>query len=427
MSGDVAPGLQTSLRVEVCTALVMGVELLALPQHDFEAELETASIRNPALVAKALPSCSRCGRTTSGSGCACGTTGSPSTGDPRLSPEPATVTSAWECLEQELSALLPASLSGVAATVLSALDEHGFIDPADLTGIPPEISSTVLAALREVGPPGIGAATARESLLLQLETAPLSEGERALAREILSLHSDVLETSGAGAVAPLLGCTVEQVTALLTRLSRLLRPYPGIVDADTTPTLRTPPDVLFERCGDLVEAIVPESERWVVDLDDGYRDALRQAGRTADPGQAAQLEQARKHLREARTLMRAVHRRWALMTGLADLLALEHAEPLLTGALTFGAFTQRTAAARLDVHESTISRAVRHRTARLVDGTVVPLQRLFGTGSDLRQAVAELIGRTPRPSDRAVAEILTARGIHVARRTVTKYRHALTS
>jgi len=77
------------------------------------------------------------------------------------------------------------------------------------------------------------------------------------------------------------------------------------------------------------------------------------------------------------------------------------------------------------VHASTVSRAVRHRSARLVDGTTVPLRRLFGAHHDVRAAVAELVRREPRPSDAAIAAALAEQGHHIARRTVAKYRHDL--
>jgi len=60
-----------------------------------------------------------------------------------------------------------------------------------------------------------------------------------------------------------------------------------------------------------------------------------------------------------------------------------------------------------------------------VDGTVIPLRRLFGAHHDVRAAVAELVRREPRPSDAAVAAELAERGYRIARRTVAKYRHEL--
>ena len=79
----------------------------------------------------------------------------------------------------------------------------------------------------------------------------------------------------------------------------------------------------------------------------------------------------------------------------------------------------------MGVHESTISRAVAHRRASLVNGHIVALDAMFGSNQDAYAAVAELCTARPRPPDREVADVLAGRGIVISRRTVAKYRRAL--
>lgn len=413
--------ITAGLRVEVSAAVVLGVRLLALPHADLDRELRAAADRNPALVVRELPCCDRCGRRSAVRRCAqCRPAPAAAVID---EPGEAAAVSAWEQLRRDLLAAIPSPLAAAGMTVLAALDERGLLDPAAVAALPADARDTVMAALRDVGPPGIGAATTQESLLRQLDEAPLSPADRALAARVLSEHAGVLAEDGPAAAARAAGCSPDRLTALLARLSRLLRPYPGLTHpaSATDGTRGALPDVLFERHGDTVRAVVPECERWAIDIDDGYRSAVAAARPGTDP---AQLATVRDQLREARTLIGQVQRRWTLLTRLAALLAGEHADQLLAGSTTFTRLTQRSVAARLGVHESTISRAVRHRTARLIDGQVVPLGRFFGAHHQARAAVAELVGRDPRPSDREVAEALTARGYRIARRTVAKYRLA---
>ncbi|WDZ82902.1 hypothetical protein [Micromonospora cathayae] len=418
------PGLDLRplLRTEISLNTVVSVRILSLSATDLALELHTAADSNPALVVREAPHCHRCGRRTFAGACR-------GCGDPAREPgypaEPQSVVSSWDLLRQDLLVALPSSLAGAALEVLTLLDERGFIDPVELERFPHQVRDPVMAALRDVGPPGIGAADVRESLLLQVEAAPLSAPERQLARRLLSEFAEVLETGGPGAVARAIGRPETEITALLGRLSRLLRPYPRLDGGDTgRPDLaRQPPDVLFERDGERIRAVVPESERWEVGVDGNYRAALARAADRS--GEDVQVSAARQQMREASLLVNAVHRRWALLVRVAGTLAERQRGPLLAGSLTFRPLTQRAVAGQLGVHESTVSRAVRNRTARLVDGRTVPLRVLFGVDDRARLAVAELLHRHPRFSDRQVAEMLTADGLPIARRTVAKYRRAL--
>src|SRR5215470_19219213 len=387
-----------ALQVEVTAAVVLGVRLLALPGADLERELRAAADRNPAFVARELPACARCGRRLAAGRC-------PACAHPaRSRPEPGDVpaaVSAWEQLRRDLLAALPARLAGAAMTVLAALDERGLISRQEVAALPAEVLGPVLAALREVGPPGIGAATVEESLLLQLDTAALAPADRALARLVLTEYAAELAEGGAAAVARAAGCPLARVAELLARLGRVLRPFPGLTSPTSTVwTVSTVdelptrlPDLVFERHGEGVRAVVLERERWVVEVDVEYRQVLAAARAGSERfagsaggvrfagsagGRTDDVAMARAQLRDATTLVDQVHRRWALLTRLGALLADVHGAALLAGSTAFAPLTQVTAATRLGVHPSTVSRAARHRTARLVDGTVIPLRRLFG-------------------------------------------------
>ena len=94
--------------------------------------------------------------------------------------------------------------------------------------------------------------------------------------------------------------------------------------------------------------------------------------------------------------------------------------------------TLSTLAQRLEVHPSTVSRAVQGKYLQCRQGTF-PLRWFFsrpvGGGAVSRQAVKQTMlvlirGEDPqRPlSDQILCRLLADRGIRVARRTVTKYR-----
>ena len=102
------------------------------------------------------------------------------------------------------------------------------------------------------------------------------------------------------------------------------------------------------------------------------------------------------------------------------------------------AWTNRSIATELGLHESTVSRAIARKYVRTPRGTI-PLRDFFasgieteGGGSASSTAIQDMIRKLvaaedPRKplSDARLADTLKADGVPVARRTVAKYREAL--
>ena len=98
----------------------------------------------------------------------------------------------------------------------------------------------------------------------------------------------------------------------------------------------------------------------------------------------------------------------------------------------------REVAADVGLHESTVSRAIARKYARTPRGTI-PMRAFFASGIDtgaggetsstaIQAMIRQLIdAENPRKplSDARLAETLNATGIPVARRTVAKYREAM--
>jgi RNA polymerase sigma-54 factor len=85
--------------------------------------------------------------------------------------------------------------------------------------------------------------------------------------------------------------------------------------------------------------------------------------------------------------------------------------------------TRAKLAERLSVHESTVSRAVAHKSVALPDGRIIPLARFFDRSLPVRDRIREITKLEEKPlTDDQIVEILSHDGIKVARRTVAKYR-----
>ena len=80
-------------------------------------------------------------------------------------------------------------------------------------------------------------------------------------------------------------------------------------------------------------------------------------------------------------------------------------------------------ATELDVHESTISRAVSGKTVQLPNRRIVPLEKFFDRSLNIRTVLRDIISEEQHPlSDSELVSILETQGFNVARRTVAKYR-----
>jgi RNA polymerase sigma-54 factor len=88
--------------------------------------------------------------------------------------------------------------------------------------------------------------------------------------------------------------------------------------------------------------------------------------------------------------------------------------------------TRAEVAEMLDVHESTVSRAVAGKYVELPGRRIVPLETFFDSAAPVKCVIRELVENEETSlSDQAIADVLAERGYNVARRTVAKYRNAL--
>ena len=90
-----------------------------------------------------------------------------------------------------------------------------------------------------------------------------------------------------------------------------------------------------------------------------------------------------------------------------------HLEPL----------TRAQIAEELEVHESTISRAVANKTVQLPNKKIIPMAMFFDRSLAIRALMRDIIeNENSAMNDTDIRKQLQAHGISVARRTVAKYR-----
>lgn len=318
----------------------------------------------------------------------------------------------------------------IAVRLAEGLDERGFLVDtvteiaADLT-VPLARVEEVLALVQGIEPAGLFARTVAESLGLQLRALG---GLNEMAIRLLC-DLDGLATDGPERFAHRHGLDLQAVNDWIRRLA-MLRRNPASALGEAAPAVLS--ELLFERSDGV----------WTVQttLQSTTQLSLRAKAFT-DAMNAAEGAEEKQRLRRLWRDAQALHQAASLRdTTLAELgkQLVQHQGPGLDSGLTaLAPLTQRQMAEWLSVHESTISKVVRHRFAS-VEGQVVPLSRFFErprrmpesgprTRSVALCALRELLEseRMRGKSDRDLVEELAVGGIQITRRRLAKYRGLL--
>jgi RNA polymerase sigma-54 factor len=304
----------------------------------------------------------------------------------------------------------------IAECVVDSLDEHGRLDRSCMEiaaelGVSERSVARVLDVVREVGPPGIGATSVSECMLLQLDALGLDDDCARLARAVIADHLPALARGRFASIANALGVSRADIEEVLALIRRRLRPYPAFDGNASSRSSYVVPDVVIREHDRIASAFTVEL----------VGPTLMRLGIRSDRPATADGEIAR-----AKAFLAYLHDRWATLRRVAEYAVQHQQEFLVTGETALKPLTRAEVAAALDLHESTVSRAVADKFALLPDGTTVPLSRFFGVSGGVDGELRKLLESAGGPmSDQRLADRLREAGYPIARRTVTKHRARL--
>lgn len=417
MSFPLEMAMAPRVGLEVSPAQVAFSELLMLPWTAMQAAVERELCMNPALERLDPGDCPLC-RDTWRTRCpACSPPSRRSAGasphrlaDPgdRGAPE-----SDAAALLREVLLEVPAADAPIAERLVDSLDEHGLLDSpcaeiaADL-GVTEAAVARVLEVVRRCGPPGVGASGLTECLLMQLDALEPADPGAPLARRVIADHLPALGRGHFASIARALGVSRAEVEQVLALVRERLRPYPAFDGNVAAVSSYVVPDVVVREHEDIAGAFTVEL----------VEPAVTRLG-VRVPGGAAEASGARSFLGQLRD-------RWDTLRRVAEFAVERQWEFLLHGPAALKPLTRAEAAAALELHESTVSRAVADKFALLPDMSIVPLARFFGVSGGLDGELRRLLESAEGPmSDQRLADRLREAGYPVARRTVAKHRARL--
>jgi RNA polymerase sigma-54 factor len=316
----------------------------------------------------------------------------------------------------------------LAAHLLTSLDEDGFLsvslaEVARYHHVLPSRVERLQRLIQHSEPLGVGSCNAQEALLIQLETLSSAPAQTEAA---IRACMDLLSRRAYAELGRRLGVSTRQAEQISAFISENLNPFPARAHwgdvrqgSEAAPVYQNP-DVIISRLhedGDsalVVEIVSPYAG--ALRVNPMFRQALSEAPRDKAGDWQADLE-------DASLLVKCLQQRDNTLVRLMQRLATLQRGYILNGDAAIIPLTRAQLAIELEVHESTISRAVAGKAVQLPNRKIVPLARWFDRSLNVRTALLQIIAEEKRPlSDTQIARLLKRQGYEVARRTVAKYR-----
>ncbi len=314
--------------------------------------------------------------------------------------------------------------------LIHCLDDDGYLRTPleELSGdIPLDRLEEALAILRTLEPAGVGAANLSQCLVLQLERI----GEDGPARAIAEHHLDALARRHCRAIASALGITLDQVERARLMI-RELDPRPGAVFQSGGDIHYVQPDLIVEEKEGVLTVHSARGERPLFQVSRYYRELLR---KSEDKEVQDYLTEK---LHQAENVLWAAEQRESTLMRCARVIVARQENFFREGPGALAPLGLAEVAAELELHESTVSRAVREKYLQCARG-LYPLSYFFsrraGAGSKdgpsgraARALLQRLIGEEDKNaplSDQQLTLRMAQEGCAVSRRTVAKYREEL--
>lgn len=344
-----------------------------------------------------------------------------------------------ETLQQNLIAqlnqtVLSADDRKAAELIIGNIDDDGFLQstPEEMalnSGIPQNDFERGLGLIQTFYPAGVGARDLRECLLIQLQR---QGKEHSLEYGIVAGHLDDLGRHRFPEIARRMAISVEDVQKAADNIARL-NPRPGQVFA-AAPQNYVLPDVIVEKVDGEYQISFNNEQIPHLRISNLYKDIIASGN-----AQSSDVKDyIRDKIRSGKFLIRSIHQRQQTIMNIAQQIVSRQRDFLDHGTSHLKPMTMAEVAEAVGVHETTVSRAVSGKYMATPQG-VFEMKYFFtggyqtATGESLsntsvKQAVLDLVkhesGSAPL-SDHEIVEILSERGIPIARRTVAKYRSEL--
>ncbi len=343
-----------------------------------------------------------------------------------------------EHLTQQLNLVVDNSLEReIGYYIIGNLDESGFFN--DLSGVAKELGVTeeevnkVLKKIKGFEPAGIATSGIKESLVVQLDNlkGSRSKEEIRLAQEIVVNYLQEVSKNQIKKIAGKLKIDLKKVQSLVD-LIKLLAPIPADKFEERVANNYLEPDVIIKKVNKRYIIIMNQASFPTLRINKYYKNLLRQ--KKAEGNLKDYMEEK---LDAALWLIKSIGQRRRTIHNIVQEIINLQREFLDKGLKYLKPLRMKDIAKKIDMHESTVSRATDNKYVQTPQG-LFPMKFFFSEGiegieDDLSAVSVKKIMRDyiscedkSKPlSDQKLASKLQEEGINIARRTVAKYRKGM--
>jgi RNA polymerase sigma-54 factor len=315
--------------------------------------------------------------------------------------------------------------------IIGNLKDDGYLDEdleviAREAGLDLERAEALLARIQEFDPVGVAARNLGECLLVQARVAKVDDP---LVLKIIREHLNLLQKKDFRGIARREDVSPEEV-AQAARVISNFEPRPGRQFAGEDPIYITP-DIFVHKVGDEFHVVLNEDGLPMLRVSSAYREVLSRKG----PDSKETRDYVREKLRSAVWLIKSIHQRQRTIVRVTESIVRFQHEFFGRGSEYLRPLNLRDVAEDIGMHESTVSRVTSNKYVQTPHG-LFELKFFFNSSiqktdggsiasESVKEKIRDIIRRedSGRPlSDQQIAEVLRMSSIHIARRTVTKYR-----
>ncbi|WP_394139755.1 RNA polymerase factor sigma-54 [Cytobacillus oceanisediminis] len=338
-----------------------------------------------------------------------------------------------EHLKSQLHFKLTATEKKVIERLIESLDENGYFR-AELNAvassfrISAEEAERMLEMVQELDPAGVGARNLQECLSLQLKRMP---ERNELAEAIMDEYFTLFAEKKWKEIAKQLGVELKEIQEVFD-LVQTMNPRPASSFQSEKSAYITP-DVIIKWDGESFSVSVFDEALPKISFNNDYYKRFSAAG---DRNVSRFLQEKQQ---DYHWIVRSIEQRKETLTNVTLKIVEKQQDFFIKGPAYLKPMTMKEISDELDIHESTVSRAVREKYAQTAYGTY-ELRSFFSstikTTSDENtssQQVKTIISKMiegenkQKPlSDQELVKLLKEKeGMVVSRRTIAKYRDQL--
>lgn len=327
----------------------------------------------------------------------------------------------------------PEGTEDLGEFLIRSITDDGFLEheeqkTMELFGVSEETLEKVISVIQTLDPPGVGGRTPRESLLIQMRALEEDGKHDDVAKTLLTDYYNEIGKSMYQKVAAEMQLPISRIQEAMEFIRRNLNPFPGRAYMNREPVQEAKPALIIRYNGRELVCDVVELADFRLRINRAYIEMFRNYRATGEISRN-EMAHVREYFRRAKFFQDSIETRRMTLEKIGRCLCAEQKDFLIHGLPHFNTeLTQGRLAEKIEVHESTVSRAMSGKFIRVPNGDILSFDFFFDSSIRPKEYIKNIVSKENAAdpiSDQKLCELLMEKGIAIARRTVAKYREEL--